>query len=463
MSSSGIPHLNDDSEPLAGIINTLDTLENTLSNLELDVRNELNTQRLLYRCQLNLAGRCPSSDQVRDTDSQSSQGAASIVSKFGTCNCRCNQALEIYLAQLRNSQLEQEQLLRTLKMKDEQSNLYRGKLMESNAIIERQKQEIKALKDKEELITQEINTALEQENQILMTEIQRLKGLPDELRAREHALKLANKELQETKLTLKSLLLDIESGLETCEDISGELQQERKRAFNTMNEIDEEKRKVMSWVVKYSELKQQYESAAQQKNSFDQLNAALGEKTAKLEALTKDYDALKKESVDYITNVETVNEKQRTALQEKVVELECENLKLKITLEKQCKQTSEVSHDMQRELLNLERKFIDAQGEVNTLKRYNEQAAASAEYTARRKSLTGDDTSVESQSLNPPFCKTCGIKLSSEKIGSEHSCSQECCSLESENNDSVKNDSVNVSKVSDCSDKASTSHGSNSK
>lgn len=115
--------------------------------------------------------------------------------------------------------------------------------MESNATVERQKQEIKALKDNEELITQKINTALEEENQTLMTEIERLKSLPDELRARERALKVANKELQETKLTLKSLLLDIESGLETCEDISGELQQERKRAFNTLNEIDEEKRK----------------------------------------------------------------------------------------------------------------------------------------------------------------------------------------------------------------------------
>lgn len=115
--------------------------------------------------------------------------------------------------------------------------------MESNALVERQKQEIKALKDNEELITQKINTALEEENQTLMTEIERLKSLPDELRARERALKLANKELQETKLTLKSLLLDIESGLETCEDISGELQQERKRAFHTLNEIDEEKRK----------------------------------------------------------------------------------------------------------------------------------------------------------------------------------------------------------------------------
>lgn len=115
----------DDSEPLAGIINTIDTLENTLSNLELDVRNELNAQRLLYRCQLNLAGRCPSVDRVRDTDSQTSHGAASIVSKYSACNCRCNQALEIYLAQLRKAQLDQEELLRTMKMKDEQAKLYR--------------------------------------------------------------------------------------------------------------------------------------------------------------------------------------------------------------------------------------------------------------------------------------------------------------------------------------------------
>lgn len=115
--------------------------------------------------------------------------------------------------------------------------------METNAIVEHQNQEIRALKDNEELITKKINTVLEEENRILMNEIDRLKRLPDELRVREHALKAANKELQETKLTLKSLLLDIESGLETCEDISGELQEERKRAFNTLNEIDEEKRK----------------------------------------------------------------------------------------------------------------------------------------------------------------------------------------------------------------------------
>lgn len=109
--------------------------------------------------------------------------------------------------------------------------------------MERQNQEIQALKDNEELVTQKINTALEQENQTLMDEINRLKRLPDELRMREQALKAANKELQETKLTLKSLLLDIESGLETCEEVSGELQQERKRAFLKLNEIDEEKRK----------------------------------------------------------------------------------------------------------------------------------------------------------------------------------------------------------------------------
>ncbi|XP_021703281.1 NF-kappa-B essential modulator-like [Aedes aegypti] len=427
----------DDSKPLAGIINTIDTLENTLSNLELDVRNELNAQRLLYRCQLNLAGRCPSVDRVRDTDSQTSHGAASIVSKYGECNCRCNQALEIYLAQLRKAQLDQEELFRTMKMKDEQAKLYRCKLMESNALVERQKQEIKALKDNEELITQKINTALEEENQTLMTEIERLKSLPDELRARERALKLANKELQETKLTLKSLLLDIESGLETCEDISGELQQERKRAFHTLNEIDEEKRKVLSWIGKYSELKQQYDSAVQQKESVAQLSAALREKTAKLDALSKDYDALKKESVDYISNVETVNEKQRTALQERVVELECQNLQYKIALEEQCQKTSEVSHNMQRELLNLEMKFVEAQEEVNAMKIYNEKAAASAEYTARRKSLVGDETSMDSQSLSPPYCKTCGVEFSSENVDSEHSCSKDILSSKSENHDTA--------------------------
>lgn len=115
--------------------------------------------------------------------------------------------------------------------------------MESHTIVEHQNQEIRALKDNEELVTKKINSALEQENQTLMNEIDRLKRLPDELRMRENALKVANKEMQETKLTLKSLLLDIESGLETCENISGELQQERKRAFHTLSEIDEEKRK----------------------------------------------------------------------------------------------------------------------------------------------------------------------------------------------------------------------------
>nr|XP_029727012.1 LOW QUALITY PROTEIN: abnormal long morphology protein 1-like [Aedes albopictus] len=433
MSSTSTPNAIDDSEPLAGIINTIDNLENTLSNLELDVRNELNTQRLLYRCQLNLAGRCPSVDRVRDTDSQSSQGTGSIVSKFSGCNCRCNQALEIYLGQLRRAQAEQEELLRVMKMKDEQTKLYRCKLMESNATVERQKQEIKALKDNEELITQKINTALEEENQTLMTEIERLKSLPDELRARERALKVANKELQETKLTLKSLLLDIESGLETCEDISGELQQERKRAFNTLNEIDEEKRKVLSWIAKYSELKQQYDSAVQQKESVAQLSAALREKTTKLEALTKDYDALRKESVDYISNVETVNEKQRTELQERVVELECQNLQYKIALEEQCQKTSEVSHNMQRELLSLEMKFVEAQEEVSALKRYNEKAAASAEYTARRQSLVGDETSEDLPSLSPPYCKTCGVDFSSEKVDSEHACSEDKLSAKSEN------------------------------
>lgn len=118
---------NEDNLPLSGIINTLDTLENTISTLELDVRKELNTQRLLYRCQLNLAGRCPSVEQVqsKDSDSDISNGAGSIVSKYGKCNCRCNQALEIYLDQLRHSQLEQDQLLQTLKMKEEQTKLYR--------------------------------------------------------------------------------------------------------------------------------------------------------------------------------------------------------------------------------------------------------------------------------------------------------------------------------------------------
>ncbi|XP_065083737.1 protein Daple-like [Ochlerotatus camptorhynchus] len=426
-----------DNQPLSGIINTLDTLENTISNLELDVRNELNTQRLLYRCQLNLAGKCPSVEQVqsRDTDRDISNGAGSIVSKYGKCNCRCNQALGIYLDQLRQSQLEQEQLLQTLKMKEEQTQLYRSKLMETNAIVEHQNQEIQALKDNEELVTKKINTALEQENQTLMNEIDRLKRLPDELRVREHALKVANKELQETKLTLKSLLLDIESGLETCEDISGELQQERKRAFHTLNEIDEEKRKAMNWVAKYSELKQQYDSAVQQKESVQQLSAALREKTIKLDALSKEYKALEKESVDFISNVETVNEKKRTELQARVLELECENLRLKIALEDQCHNTSEVTHNMQRELLNLEKKFVEAHGEINTLKRYNETAAAHAEYAIRHKSLPGIESSAESQSLSPPYCNTCVTEDTSEKLESNREVSSDSFSSARENNE----------------------------
>lgn len=115
--------------------------------------------------------------------------------------------------------------------------------MESNAIVEHQKQEMRDFKENEKLVTQKIKVALEEENRTLMDEINRLKRLPDELREQQCALKQANKELQDTKCTLKSLMQDIESGLETCENISGELQQERKRAFRTLNEIDDEKRK----------------------------------------------------------------------------------------------------------------------------------------------------------------------------------------------------------------------------
>lgn len=170
-------------------------------------------------------------------------GSYCSTSPYGECNCRCNQALAIYLDQLRQARLEEEELLRKLKMTEMKAQLYRGKLMDASAVVERQKQEILDMKQNDEQVTQKINAALEQENQTLMDEISRLKRLPEELWERERSLKAANKELQETKLTLKSLLLNIESGLEACEDISGELQQERRRAFDTMTEIDEEKRK----------------------------------------------------------------------------------------------------------------------------------------------------------------------------------------------------------------------------
>lgn len=56
----------------------------------------------------------------------------------------------------------------------------------------------------------------------------------------------------------------------------------------------------MNWVAKYSELKKQYESAVQQKESVQQLSGALREKTIKLDALSKEYEALQKETVAFV-------------------------------------------------------------------------------------------------------------------------------------------------------------------
>lgn len=404
-----------ENEPLSGIISKIGVLEDTISNLELDVRNELTAQRLQNRCQLNLAAKCedtPSDPSVLEYlnkygSIKSSIGSAGLLN-YAECNCRCNQALEIYLDQLRNARMEEEDLLAKLKMKEVQMQLYRTKLMEANAIVERQKQEIVSMKQNEEQVTARINIALEQENQTLMDEITRLKRLPEELLERERSLKLANKELQETKLTLKSLLLDIESGLEACEDISGELQQERKRAFQTMSDIDEEKRKVLNWVAKYTELKEQYESAAQQRESVMKLTAELRDKTVQLEQMTKEFNALKEESVGYISKVETQHSKQHKELQEQLLELECENLRLKVALEEQSTKTSDATHKMQQELFNLEQKFVEAQDDLRVLKHYNEAAAAAAEYGSRKKDDPEvDDSWLETQSMKSPFCSFC--------------------------------------------------------
>ncbi|XP_058452923.1 uncharacterized protein LOC131431311 [Malaya genurostris] len=419
MSICSSSHTSED-EPITGLISKLDDLENTISNLELDVRKELNTQRLLSRCQLNLAAKC--SDTPEDPSALGTQhkrsSAGSGFLGLSECNCRCNQALVIYLEQLRQAKLEQEQLLRHLKMREEQVQLYRSKMLETNSIVEHQKQQIRTFKENEELVTQKINSAVEQENRMLMQEIDRLKRLPDELRERERALKIANKELQETKLTLKSLLLDIESGLAACEDISGELQQERTRAFETMSEIDQEKRKVMRWVDKYSELKQQYDTAVEQKQSIDQLMSELGGKTIQLEKITRQYEALKEESTAYLSTVETQYKKQEAELNQRVVELECENHRLKVTLEDQSLKTSEASHNMQRELMSLEKKFVEAQNELNTLKRYNEAAAAVAEFGTRKKDFSMHE-STSSETLSPPFCSMCAVE-------NEPSLTEEC-------------------------------------
>ncbi|XP_055540987.1 centrosomal protein of 135 kDa-like [Wyeomyia smithii] len=395
-------------EPISGLISKLDDLENTISHLELDVRNELHTQRLLDRCELNLAARCA---DPSETDAQGKRlSGESIPSTFGECSCRCSQALAIYLEQLRQAKLEQEQLLRHLKMREEQLQLYRSKMLETNAIVEHQKEQIRALVEKEKMVTEKINFTLEEENQTLMQEINQLKRLPDELRVRERALRDANKELQETKLTLKSLLLDIETGLETCEDISGELQQERTRAFQTMTEIDQEKRKVITWVAKYSELKQQYESALQQKESVDQLVAELREKSLQLDQMTKKYEAIKEESSKYLSKVESEYSQQEKKLNKRVVDLECENQCLKVKLNDQSFKTSDTSHKMHLELLSLEQKFKEAQEEISALKRFNEATAAAAEYVTRKKQTSGNDS--DSPSLSPPFCSMCAVETS---------------------------------------------------
>ncbi|XP_039440307.1 nuclear mitotic apparatus protein 1-like [Culex pipiens pallens] len=406
-----------ENEPIHGIISKLDNLENTISNLELDVRNELNTQRLLNRCQLAMATKCEDTprdpslveylNQTGGYGSIKSAGTGSYcsTSPYGECNCRCNQALAIYLDQLRQARLEEEELLRKLKMTEMKAQLYRGKLMDASAVVERQKQEILDMKQNDEQVTQKINAALEQENQTLMDEISRLKRLPEELWERERSLKAANKELQETKLTLKSLLLNIESGLEACEDISGELQQERRRAFDTMTEIDEEKRKVMNWVAKYSELKEQYETAKQQQESVSKLSRELQDKSRQLEQITREYSVLKEESVAYISKVEAQSERQRAEFNEQYLEMECENLRLKVALEEQSSKTSDATHKMQQELVNLEQKFTEAHEEVRMLKQYNEAAAAAAELGSRKKdNAEVDETWLERQSINCSYC-----------------------------------------------------------
>ncbi|XP_058824566.1 probable DNA double-strand break repair Rad50 ATPase [Topomyia yanbarensis] len=427
-SLSQTPSSTSDDEPITGIISKLDDLENTISNLELDVRKELNTQRLLSRCQLNLAAKCAETAKdpsALETQSRRPSGGSAFLG-LTECNCRCHQALVIYLDQLRQAKLEQEELLRHLKMKEEQLLLYRSKMLEMNSIVEHQKQQLKTLKENEVLVTQKINSAVEKENQMLMQEINRLKQLPDELREREQALKFANKELQETKLTLKSLLLDIESGLEACEGISGELQQERTRAFNTLTEIDQEKRKVLNWVDKYTSLKEEYDSAVKQKQSNDQLMSELRLKTTQLEEITRQYDALKEESTTYMARMQSEYDKQEAELNKRAVDMECENHRLKVTLEDQSTKASSASHNMQRELLSLEMKFNEAQNEIDTLKRYNEAAAAAAEYGVRKKNFLKDESS-STETLSPPFCSLCAVE---QTAGEAYSCT--CSSNESE-------------------------------
>lgn len=74
---------------------------------------------------------------------------------------------------------------------------------------------------------------------------------------------------------------------------------------------------------------------------------------------------------------------------------------------------------MQRELLSLEKKFVDAHDEIHTLKRYNETAAAHAEYASRYKSVAiVDSLPAESDSLSPPYCNTCFPENASEKLES---------------------------------------------
>lgn len=93
---------------------------------------------------------------------------------------------------------------------------------------------------------------------------------------------------------------------------------------------------------------------------------------------------------------------------------------------------------MQRELLNLEKKFVEAHGEINTLKRYNETAAAHAEYAARLKSLPGTESaSAESQSLRPPYCNTCftADPCACEKPESNQEVSSDSFSPAHENNE----------------------------
>lgn len=91
---------------------------------------------------------------------------------------------------------------------------------------------------------------------------------------------------------------------------------------------------------------------------------------------------------------------------------------------------------MQRELLSLEKKFVDAHDEINSLKRYNETAAAHAEYASRYKSVPNvDSLPAESESLSPPYCNTCFPENASEKLESQKEVSSDSFSTARESND----------------------------